>query len=123
MWGSAIRAALILASFCSLAQAQVYHYQPPRLEYQVRPVYPQLAKTARIQGVVRLRVRIGITGRVEQVRLLSGHPFLVEAAIEAVRRWRYSPARIDGHWISTTTTIDVTFSLNQDDDDAPITWV
>jgi TonB family protein len=122
MRGSAISAVLILASFCSLAQAQVYRYRPLHLEYQVRPVYPELAKTARIQGVVRLRVRIGITGRVEDVQLISGHPFLVKAAMDAVRQWRYSPARNDAYRMSTTTTVDVNFTLNQDDD-PPVTWV
>ena len=122
MRGSALRAVLILASFCSLTRAQVYRYQPLHLEYQVRPVYPQLAKTARIQGIVWFRVRIGVTGRAEDIRLISGHPFLVQAAMEAVRQWRWSPARSDGYRISTTTTVDVNFTLNEDDD-TPVTRV
>ena len=78
-------------------QAQVPPiYVPPgiqqqRLIYNVRPVYPELAKQAHIQGTVRLAALIGEDGTVEQLRLISGHPFLVKAAFDAVKQWRYRP--------------------------------
>lgn len=127
MAGRTIRFAIVLASFGILAPAQVpmyreYRYHPPSLEYQVRPVYPPLAKAARIQGVVRLQVRIGISGRVEQVQLISGHPFLVEAAMNAVRKWRYSPPVVGGRYVAATIQVDVGFTLNEEND-GPVTWV
>ena len=89
-----------------------YYKQEARLIYSVRPVYPQLARKARIQGVVRLQVLIGKDGVVEKLRLLSGHPFLVKAAMDAVKQWRYEPCRVMGESVAVTTTIDISFSLS-----------
>ena len=90
-----------IAGFCLtftyLLQAQAPPtYVPPdiqqhRLTYNPRPVYPSLAKQAHIQGTVRLAVLIDETGTVDQLRLISGHPFLVKAAFDAVKQWRYRP--------------------------------
>ena len=60
--------------------------QEQRLIYSVRPVYPKLAKLARIQGTVRLAAFIDEFGRVERLKLISGHPFLVKAAMDAVKQ-------------------------------------
>jgi TonB family protein len=67
-------------------------YVPPsiqqhRLIYNVRPVYPKLAIQAHIQGTVRLAALIDDTGTVERLKLISGHPFLVKAAFDAVKQW------------------------------------
>ena len=83
-----------------------------RLIDSVRPVYPELAKQARIQGVVRLQALIGKDGVVEELRLLRGHPLLVKAAMDAVKQWRYEPYRVMGRPVAVATTIDITFSLS-----------
>ena len=71
----------------------------------VRPVYPPLAQAARVQGVVLLQVQISKEGAVEDIRVISGHPLLNEAAIEAVKQWRYKPQPN-----SVVTTVTVNFS-------------
>lgn len=84
---------------------------PPKLIYQVRPEYPKLAREARIQGVVRLQALIDKEGAVARLKLISGHPLLVKAAMDAVRQWRYLPARSQGVVMSFSIGIDVPFSL------------
>lgn len=78
---------------------------------QVRPQYPALARSARIQGTVILQAMIGKDGSIEKVRLLSGHPLLVQAAVEAVRQWRYRPYLLNNEPVEVDTTIQVNFTL------------
>jgi len=75
------------------------------------PEYPPLARLARIQGTVRLEAVIATDGRIQNLKLLSGHPLLVNAALEAVARWRYQPTLLNGEPVQVVTEIDVTFSL------------
>ena len=91
-------------------------YVPPgiqqeRLIYNVRPMYPKLAKQAHIQGTVRLAALIDDTGTVERLKLISGHPFLVKAAFDAVKQWLYQPAMYNGVPVAVVTTIDVSFYM------------
>ena len=91
-------------------------YVPPgiqqeRLIHNVRPAYPELAKQAHIQGTVRLAALIDEDGMIDRLRLISGHPFLVKAAFDAVKQWRYRPATYDGVPVAVFTIIDVNFSL------------
>ncbi len=90
-----------------------YYTQKTRLIYSVRPVYPELAKKARIQGVVRLVALVGTDGAIEKLRLLSGHPLLVKAAMDAVKQWRYEPYRVMGEPAAVATTIDIHFTLDR----------
>ena len=83
-----------------------------KLVRQVMPVYPQLAKSARIQGVVQLAAVIGRDGSVLNLTLVSGPPLLVKAALEAVQNWRYQPTLLNGEPVEVLTTIDVNFRLN-----------
>jgi protein TonB len=76
-------------------------------------VYPPLARQTRISGTVRLHAIIGKDGSVQQLEVLSGHPLLVQAALDAVRQWRYRPTLLNGEPVEVDTTIDVIFSLNQ----------
>jgi TonB family protein len=85
--------------------------QEQRLIYRVRPVYPKLAKQARIQGTVWLAALIDEFGSVEQLKLISGHPLLVKAAFDAVKQWRYIPATYNGVPVRVATTISLTFSM------------
>lgn len=86
--------------------------QEYKLARKVDPVYPPLAKAARIQGVVRFTVIIGKDGRVAQVQLVSGHPLLVQAAMDAVREYVYRPTLLNGEPVEVITTVEVKFFLD-----------
>ena len=86
--------------------------QQTRLIRAVKPVYPDLARQARIQGVVRLKAIIAKDGTVHDVEVVSGHAQLVQAAVDAVRKWRYQPTLLNGLPVEVLTTIDVVFYLN-----------
>jgi TonB family protein len=85
--------------------------QQGNLIQQVPPVYPPLARQARIQGVVRFNVIIGKDGRVSQIVLISGHPLLVTAAQDAVKQWIYRPTLLNGEPVEVATVVDVQFML------------
>ena len=80
---------------------------------RVQPVYPPLARQTRIAGTVRLHALISKQGTVESLEVLSGHPLLVRAAMDAVQQWKYKPTLLNGEPVEVDTTIDVIFSLNQ----------
>jgi periplasmic protein TonB len=79
---------------------------------RVQPVYPPLARQTRVSGTVRLHAIISKDGTVQQLEVLQGHPLLVQAALDAVRQWRYRPTLLNGEPVEVDTTIDVIFSLN-----------
>ena len=76
-----------------------------------QPEYPQIAKMARMQGVVRLAAVISKNGTIQDLRLISGPPLLVKAAMDAVSRWRYQPTLLNGDPVEVETEIDVNFTL------------
>jgi periplasmic protein TonB len=78
---------------------------------QVLPTYPQLALQARIQGVVVLDAIINKEGTIDSLRVVSGHPLLIRAAIEAVQQWVYKPTLLNGDPVAVETTITVNFSF------------
>ena len=80
---------------------------------KVEPPYPVIARAARVQGDVVLRAIISKTGVIANLELLSGHPMLVPAALDAVKQWRYRPFLLNGEPVEVETTITVTFSLTQ----------
>lgn len=86
--------------------------QAAKLINQVRPGYPPLAKQARISGTVRLHAVIAKDGSVVQLEVLSGHPLLVQSALDAVRRWRYQPTTLNGDPVEVDTIIEVVFTLS-----------
>src|ERR1700679_2976153 len=65
------------------------------LIYRVSPTYPPSARQARVQGVVTLHASIGKNGTVQELTVIGGHPMLVQAAIDAVKQWRYQPYLVD----------------------------
>jgi TonB family protein len=77
----------------------------------VEPVYPPLARQARIQGTVRFTVRIAKDGSIQNLQLISGHPLLVAAAQEAVKQYVYNPVLVNGSPVEAVTQVDVNFSL------------
>lgn len=78
---------------------------------KVEPNYPPLAKMARIQANVVLQVRIAKDGSVADIKVKSGHPLLVKAALDAVTQWKYKPFTSDGNAVEITTTVVIPFSL------------
>ena len=84
--------------------------EPKRVKH-VDPVYPELAKRARVQGFVILECRIDASGRVTDARVLRGIPLLNEAAIAAVKQWVYMPTLLDGQPFPVLMTITVAFAL------------
>jgi periplasmic protein TonB len=81
------------------------------LIHRVQPMYPPLARQARIQGTVVLQAEISKDGTIENLRLISGHPMLAPSAIEAVRQWRYKPYFLNGEPVAVETQITVNFTL------------
>jgi len=79
---------------------------------RVDPVYPPLARSARIQGRVVLAAIISKAGTIQHLQVLSGHPMLVNAALDAVSQWRYRPYVLNGEVIEVETQITVNFKLN-----------
>lgn len=82
-----------------------------KLIYQPSPTYPALARQARIQGTVRLQAVISKEGEIENLTVMSGHPLLIPAALNAVRQWRYQPTFLNGVPVEVETTIEVNFKL------------
>jgi protein TonB len=74
-------------------------------------VYPDLALKAHISGVVLLRITVDEEGKVSDIKVISGHPLLVPAAVHAVSRWEYSPTLLNGRPVSVIATVAVNFSL------------
>ena len=77
------------------------------------PEYPAMARTMRIEGKVVFQAVIGTAGTIQQLQLISGHPMLVQAAMDAVRQWRYRPTMLNGDPIEVDTVISVSFTLNR----------
>ena len=86
--------------------------QAAKLVNQVTPVYPPLARQARISGIVRLEAVIGRDGRIKSLHVAGGHPLLVQAAIEAVEKWVYQPTLLNGEPVEVLTQIEVNFELS-----------
>ena len=86
--------------------------QAALLKHEVVPVYPLIAKSARIQGTVRLSASIAPNGTVKDLRVLSGNPLLVDAAQNAVKQWTYQPTYLNGKPVEVLTEIDVQFTLS-----------
>jgi len=80
---------------------------------KVMPVYPPLAKSARVQGTVEFTALISKDGNIENLKLVHGHPLLVNAAREAVEQWKYRPTLLNGVPVEVITDIVVNFTLSQ----------
>jgi protein TonB len=85
--------------------------QRAALIHQVLPAYPPLARQARMQGTVRLHAIISKDGTIQQLEVISGPALLQQAALDAVRQWRYKPTLLNTEPVEVDTTIDVVFSL------------
>jgi protein TonB len=87
--------------------------QQANLIRRITPVYPPLAKQARIQGTVRFTAIISKDGTISNLQLISGHPLLVPSAQDAVKQWVYRPTLLNGEPVEVVTQIDVNFTLSQ----------
>jgi periplasmic protein TonB len=85
--------------------------QQAKMIRQVQPVYPQIAKTAHVQGTVVLHAIIAKDGTIQELQYISGPPLLMRAAMDAVRQWRYAPTLLNGDPVEVDTTISVIFTL------------
>ena len=83
---------------------------PARIFYQP-PVYPTIAQTARVEGIVVLEATIDESGIVRDLRIVRSIPLLDRAAIDAVSKWRYTPTRLNGAPVAVIMTVHLTFSL------------
>lgn len=84
------------------------------LVHQVKPIYPSVAREARVQGPVVLKAIIAKDGTIQSLQLISGNPFLARAAIEAVKEWRYRPYLLNGQPVEVETNITINFNLGSD---------
>ena len=95
----------------STPQMRVSHMMEGNLLHRIDPIYPSLARQARVQGSVVLRAVIDRDGRIENLQVVSGHPLLVQAALDAVRQWRYRPYLLNEQPIEVETQITMNFVL------------
>jgi protein TonB len=94
--------------------------KPPRITVlqmaeplqRVNPIYPPIARTARIGGKVELMGVLGTDGRIHEIKVISGHPLLVKAAVDAVMQWVYRPTILNGQAVEVQAPITVNFILN-----------
>lgn len=111
-----------LLSFAAFASAQAESAQTNaasapasiQLLQRVPPTYPPLARSTRIQGSVVLDVVIGTDGSVNSATVVSGHPLLVQSAVDAVKQWKYKPYVLDGRAVEVESRITVQFALHAD---------
>ncbi len=92
--------------------SRISHMMEGNLIRRVQPEYPPIARSARIQGQVVLAAIINKEGKIENLRVLAGHPMLVHAALEAVSQWRYRPYALNNEPVEVETQITVNFSLS-----------
>jgi protein TonB len=83
----------------------------PIKTHHVPPIYPQIAQSARIEGDVVIQAVIGTDGVVQEARVISGRPLLNEAALDAVRQWRYTPTTLNNQPVAVIMTVTVAFRL------------
>jgi len=93
------------------APFRLSHMSEGNLIRKVQPAYPALARGARVQGAVVLLAVITREGTIENLKVVSGHPMLASAAIEAVSQWRYRPYILNNQPVEVETQITVNFSL------------
>jgi periplasmic protein TonB len=85
---------------------------PPTKVHEVAPEYPPHARAARIQGIVIIQATIDVDGRVVATEVLRPVPFLDQAALDAVRQWRFTPTRLNGEPVAVLMTVTINFKLD-----------
>ncbi|HWZ31430.1 MAG TPA: energy transducer TonB [Bryobacteraceae bacterium] len=109
-------AAVIAAAAVTLAAAEtllrVDSIPESKIVHKAPPEYPPDARDARIEGVVKVGVIIARNGHVEEARLISGHPLLAPAALQAAKKWVFQPFERDGKPVRATATLEIPFALS-----------
>jgi TonB family protein len=82
------------------------------VDHQVPPVYPPIAKAAHIQGTVVFDLRVGTTGKIESMKVVSGPAMLQQAAIDCLKQWSFHPFEKDGGPVEATGQVSIVFSLS-----------
>jgi protein TonB len=85
--------------------------RPPQKIRDARPVYPPIAQSARVQGIVIIEATIGPDGKVTDARVLRSIPLLDQAALDAVRQWEFTPTLLNGVPVPVIMTVTVNFTL------------
>jgi periplasmic protein TonB len=85
--------------------------QAAKLIHQTQPLYPALARQVRVSGTVKIEATIGRDGAIRNLQFVSGHALLAQAAMDAVRQWRYQPTLLSGEPVEVVTQIAVHFTL------------
>ena len=93
------------------AKVRVGEVRQPVKIHDAAPVYPAIAQSARVQGIVIVQATIGVDGQVIDATVLRSVPLLDEAALAAVRQWRYTPSRLNGAPVAVVMTVTVNFTL------------
>lgn len=104
---------MIAAALASAAEVRLRVDSVPdsKIVHRVQPAYPPDARDARIEGVVRVRVFVGKDGRVEDARIVSGHPLLSPAALHAAKQWTFKPFEHEGKPSRAVTELEFPFRL------------
>ncbi len=95
----------LLAVMVAAQTASAQEESTRKVKTRVAPTYPELARKMNVSGIVKVQIVIAANGTVKSAKALGGHPLLIEPAVDAVKRWKYEPAKDD------TTTI-VQFNFN-----------
>jgi len=85
--------------------------QEARINKPVPPVYPPLARQTNVSGIVKLHVLIAKQGNVIELQPISGHPLLIQSAMDAVKRWQYEPTLLNERPVLVETEVNVIFDL------------
>jgi protein TonB len=85
--------------------------EPKKIKDQ-KPVYPQIAQTAKVQGIVIIEATIGKDGSVKDAKVLRSVPLLDQAALDAVRQWKFTPTLLNNVPVEVVMTVTVNFTLN-----------
>ena len=84
----------------------------PRKIRDARPEYPEIARAARVQGIVVIEIGIDALGKVSAAQVLRGVPLLDQAALDAVRQWEFEPTLLNGAPVPVIMTVTVNFSIH-----------
>ena len=87
--------------------------KPPKAIVQVRPEYPMLAKQAHIQGQVQIDAVLDENGNVVEMKIVAGPPLLYQAALDALKQWKYEPVYLNEQPIAVQMIVTITFQLGQ----------
>jgi TonB family protein len=87
----------------------------------VRPTYPALARQTHVEGRVSLNCLVGTDGLVEKIKVTKGHPLLIQAATDAVSKWRFKPLVLNGKAVEVETIVNIDFQLPKQEPDVAAT--